>query len=285
MSDTLPVLFLGHGSPMSTITDSPERRAWQALGTALPRPRAILAVTAHWETRGKTHLTVGERPRTIHDFRGFPRELFDIRYAAPGSEWLAGRVAELLGEERVERDATWGFDHGAWGVLQPMFPAADIPLVAMSLDRSLSPEQHLALGERLAPLRDEGVLIVASGNIVHNLSLWRQAQGTVPEWADDFRNRINAAILADDRAALTRFAEDDRAAALAVNSGEHYEPLLYAVGARRPGDEAVIFSDTVDGALSMTSLAFGDPARIEGLRAALGSEAISRYPAPQEAIA
>jgi 4,5-DOPA dioxygenase extradiol len=285
MTDTLPVLFLGHGSPMSTITDSPERRGWQALGTALPRPRAILAITAHWETNGRTHLTAGESPRTIHDFRGFPQELFDLRYPAPGSDWLVDRVAALLGDERVKRDSTWGFDHGAWGVLQPMFPAADVPLVAMSLDRSLSPEQHLALGATLSPLRDEGVLIVASGNIVHNLALWREAQGTVPEWADDFRNRVNAAILTDDRAALTRFAPDDRAAQLAVNSGEHYAPLLYAVGARRPGEEAVIFSDTVDGALSMTSLAIGDPARIEGLRAALGDEAISRYAPQPEATA
>ena len=285
MTATLPVLFLGHGSPISTITDSPERRAWQALGAALPRPRAILAITAHWETDGRTHLTVGDSPRTIHDFRGFPQELFDLRYPAPGSAWLVDRVADLLGEDRVERDGSWGFDHGAWGVLQPMFPAADVPLVAMSLDRALSPEQHLALGATLSPLRDEGVLIVASGNIVHNLALWREAQGTVPDWADDFRHRVNAAILTDDRAALTRFAPDDRAAELAVNSGEHYAPLLYAVGARRPGEEAVIFSDTVDGALSMTSLAIGDPARIEGLRAALGDEAISRYAPQPEATA
>ena len=258
MAPPLPALFLGHGSPMTTITDGPERRSWQTLGQVLPRPKAILAITAHWETRGATHLTAGPAPRTIHDFRGFPQELFDLRYPAPGSAELVERVAALLGHDRVIRDDTWGFDHGAWGVVQPMYPAADIPMVAMSLDRALSPAQHLALGARLAPLRDEGVLIVASGNIVHNLSLWRQSVGTVPGWAARYRNRINHALLQDDRDALLDLDGED--AALAVNSAEHYLPLLYAVGAKLPGDEVTIFNDSVEGALSMTSALFGDPA-------------------------
>lgn len=257
MTTRLPVLFLGHGSPMTTISDGPERRSWEALGHSLPQPQAIVAVTAHWETRGATHLTAGDRPRTIHDFRGFPQELFDIRYPAPGSPELVERVAALLGHDRVIRDETWGFDHGAWGVVLPMYPQADIPLVAMSLDRALSPGQHLALGERLAPLRDEGVLIVGSGNIVHNLALWRQSIGTVPDWAARFRERINAALRADDRAALLDLGGED--AALAVNSAEHYLPLLYAAGARLAEDEVTIFNDTVEGALSMTSVLFGDP--------------------------
>ncbi len=243
---------------MTTISDVPERRAWQELGRRLPRPEAMLAITAHWETGGATHLTAGDAPRTIHDFRGFPQELFDIRYPAPGSPGLVERVAALLGHDRVIRDDGWGFDHGAWGVVQPMYPQADIPMVAMSLDRQLSPAQHLTLAERLAPLRDEGVLIVASGNVVHNLALWRQSQGTVPVWATAFQNRINAALLADDRAALLDLADED--ARRAVNSGEHYLPLLYAVGARLPDDDAAIFNDTVDGALSMTSVLFGDAA-------------------------
>jgi 4,5-DOPA dioxygenase extradiol len=138
----LPALFLGHGSPMTTITDGPERRTWQALGRALPRPPAMLAITAHWETRGRSHLTAGENPRTIHDFRGFPQELYEVRYPAPGAPWLVDRVASLIGEERIARDESWGLDHGAWGVLLPMFPAADVPVVAMSLDRALSAEQH-----------------------------------------------------------------------------------------------------------------------------------------------
>jgi len=264
MTTPLPVLFLGHGSPMTAITDSPERRAWQALGRVLPRPRAILAVTAHWETQGRTHVTAEAQPRTIHDFGGFPQALYDVRYPAPGSPELVARIVELLGADRVAPDTSWGFDHGAWGVVQPMFPAADIPMVAMSLDRSLSPAEHLAVGRKLASLRDEGVLIVASGNVIHNLALWRQAAGTQPDWAVEFHNRTNAAILAGDNAALTDFAPDDRNAARAINSGEHYLPLLYALGARREGDGAALFNDTLDGALSMTSLLVGDTSLLAG---------------------
>lgn len=250
---------------MTTISDVPERRVWQALGPALPHPRAILAISAHWETQGKTHVTVGERPRTIHDFSGFPPELYAVQYPAPGSLELVERVAELLGEKRVVRDTDWGFDHGAWGVLQPMFPAANIPLVAMSLDRTLDTQGHLKTGELLAPLRDEGVLIVASGNIVHNLSLWRQSAGTQPDWAVDFRARSNAAILSGNHAALTTLSPEDRHAQIAVNSAEHYLPLLYTVGARMPGDDVALFNDTLDGALSMTSVLVGDTALLDGI--------------------
>ena len=265
MIDRLPVLFLGHGSPMTAITDVPERRAWQALGKVLTRPTAILVISAHWETQGRTHVTADAQPRTIHDFSGFPAELYAIQYAAPGSAELVERIAALLGEDRLARDTSWGFDHGAWGVVEPMYPTADIPMVEMSLDRALSPAQHIALGERLAPLRDEGVLIVASGNIVHNLALWRQSQGTQPAWALDFRARTNAAILADDRTALTEFAADDVPAAKAINSAEHYLPLLYAIGARLPGDGVTLFNDSLDGALSMTSVLIGDTALASAL--------------------
>ena len=265
MTSPMPALFLGHGSPMTAITDGPERRAWQALGKALPRPKAILAVTAHWESRGASHVTVGAAPRTIHDFRGFPQALYDIRYPAPGSTELVNRVVDLLGADQVAQDTSWGFDHGAWGVVQPMFPAADIPMVAMSLDRGLSPAQHFALGRALTPLRDEGILLVGSGNVIHNLALWRQTMGTQPDWAIDFRARTNAAILAGDDAALIDLAPDDQAAALAVNSAEHYLPLLYVLGARRPGDGTALFSDTLDGALSMTSVLIGDPMLLDGI--------------------
>ena len=258
MTQRLPTLFLGHGSPMTVISDVPEFRAIAALGRRLPRPRAILVVSAHWETQGATHLTAGDHPRTIHDFRGFPQELYAIRYAAPGAPWLVERVAQLLGQDRVLADESWGFDHGAWGVVLPLFPDADVPLVEMSLDRSLTMAQHLALGAALAPLRDEGVLIVGSGNVVHNLALFRQSQGTRPAWAEQFQARINQAVLAGDTDALTRLDPDDDAAAKAVNSAEHYLPLLYTVGARLPGDEAAIFNDTLDGALTMTSVLIGD---------------------------
>lgn len=263
MTKRLPTLFLGHGSPMTVISDVPERAAWVALGKALPRPEAILAISAHWETQGASHVTADEHPRTIHDFRGFPEELFAIQYPAPGSADLVERIAALLGEERIKRDTSWGFDHGSWGVIQPMFPAADIPMVQLSLDRAASPQKHLASAPALAPLRDEGVPIVASGNVVHNLALWRQFAGSRPDWAVEFQERINQAVAAGDNAALTRFAPDDQAAQAAINSAEHYLPLLYAVGARLPGDEVSVFNDTIDGALSMTSYLIGDPALLK----------------------
>ncbi len=270
----LPALFLGHGSPMTMISDAPERRTMAALGDRLmreyPRPGAILCITAHWETTGTSHLTTGAAPRTIHDFRGFPPELYAVTYPAPGADWLVERVAELVGEGQVTGDADWGFDHGVYGVVLPLLGAPDhegthIPTVAMSLNRSLDPARHLALAAKLAPLRDEGVLIVASGNVVHNLSVYRQTMGTVPEWARNFQDRINAALLSGDTQALCDFAADDEAAHLAINSGEHYLPLLYAAGARLPGDGVGIFNDTIDGALSMTSALFGDAALVEGI--------------------
>ena len=253
----IPALFLGHGSPMTVITENPERRAFEALGKALPRPRAILCVTAHWQSHGRTHLTAGENPRTIHDFQGFPQALYEMQYPASGSPDLLDEVAALLGEDRIARDNSWGFDHGVWGVLLPLFPAADIPVVAMSLDRSLDAQGHLALGRQLAKLREQNVMIVGSGNVIHNLRLWRQYAGTQPDWAVEFRDRINAALVAGDEDALTDFASDDTAAAMAINSAEHYLPLLYIAGARLPGDDVTIFNDTIDGALSMTSVILG----------------------------
>lgn len=265
MTQVMPALFVGHGSPMTMITDNPERRFLEALGPLLPRPSAILAVTAHWETSGATHISDGDFPKTIHDFRGFPQELYNMAYPAPNAPALQARIEELATSLPIRRDAGWGFDHGVWGVLRPLYPEADIPTVAMSLDRSLGAEAHLDLARRLAPLRREGVMIVASGNVVHNLRLWRAEQGTRPEWATGFQKRVNAAVIANDLDALTRFAPDDEAAAKAINSAEHYLPLLYAVGARLEGDEAGVFNDTVDGALSMTSYLIGDPAPLRFL--------------------
>lgn len=244
---------------MNAISDVPERRLWQRLGQVLPRPKVILMVSAHWETRGAIHLTDGLAPRTIHDFGGFPDELFAVQYPAPGSPELAGKVADLLGEANVRRDDSWGFDHGSWGVVQPMYPAADIPMIQLSLNRLLTPDQHLAVAAKLAPLRDEGVLLISSGNVVHNLREYFRGQGTRPDWAVEFQQRITHAVEAENHTALTTFAADDRAAALAINSAEHYLPLLYTVGARLPGDGVGVFNDTIDGAMSMTSYLIGDP--------------------------
>ncbi|MDE2596847.1 MAG: 4,5-DOPA dioxygenase extradiol [Sphingomonadales bacterium] len=267
MTNRLPALFLGHGSPMTVITDNPSRASFVELGKRLPRPAAILTISAHYETQGATHVTAGDHPRTIHDFRGFPPELFAMQYPAPGSAGLVARIGEVIGANRIVASTDWGFDHGTWGVLQPMYPDADIPVVAMSLNRSLDGDGHLAIGKVLAPLRDEGVLIVGSGNVVHNLALWRQSQGTVPDWAADFTRRVNAAVSEGDSTALTRFAPDDSAAGMAINSAEHYLPLLYTVATRLPGDEVAVFNDTIDGALSMTSYLIGDAALADGLGA------------------
>lgn len=256
LATRMPVLFVGHGSPMTMITDGPDLHGMREAGARLPQPKAILCVSAHWQTQGQSHVTMGERPRTIHDFGGFPDELYQVQYPALGSDWLVERIEELAGSQ-IARDATWGFDHGVYGVVLPLLGRSDIPTVNFSLDRRLTPDQHLELAARLAPLRDEGVLILASGNVVHNLALWRAAMGTQPDWAVEFQSRINRAVVAGDLAALTRFAADDEAAAKAINSAEHYLPLLYAVGARLPGDEVAIFNDTVDGALSMTSYVIG----------------------------
>ena len=265
MTDRLPALFIGHGSPMTMITDNPERRGTIALGQRLPHPKAILCISAHWQTQGKVHVTAAAQPRTIHDFSGFPDELYQISYPAPSSPWLVDRVAELLGEERVVRDNDWGFDHGTYGVVMPLFDDATIPPVEMSLARSLTMAQHLELGVALAPLRDEGVLIIGSGNIVHNLAMWRQTMGTQPAWALEFQQRINAALVAQDLAALTSFADDDEAARLAINSAEHYLPMLYAAGARLPGDSVGVLNDSINGSLSMTSYVIGDAGLVRGI--------------------
>lgn len=254
----MPALFLGHGSPMNAISDVPERRMWQRLGQILPRPKAILVVSAHWETHGAIHLTNGPAPRTIHDFGGFPDELFAVQYPAPGAPELVARVAALLGESAVSRDDSWGFDHGSWGVVRPMYPDADVPMIQLSLNRSLTPKQHLGLAAKLAQLRDEGVLLIGSGNVVHNLREYGRTRGTQPDWAVEFQNRITRAVETEDHAGLTTFAPDDQAAALAINSAEHYLPLLYAVGARQPGDEVGVFNNSIDGAISMTSYLIGD---------------------------
>lgn len=265
MTQRMPALFLGHGSPMNAITDTPERRNWVALGQVLPRPKAILVVSAHWENQGTIHLTTGEFPRTIHDFSGFHPDLYKVLYPAPGAPDLIERVTQLLGEAQVHRDDSWGFDHGSWGVLYPMLPKADVPMIQLGLNRSLSPQQHLAMASALAPLREEGVLLVSSGNVVHNLPEYFKTMGTKPDWAVEFQDRITAAVQADNHAALTEFAPDDRAAALAINSGEHYLPLLYTVGARLPGDEVGVFNHAIDGAMSMTSYLIGDTGLLKTL--------------------
>lgn len=256
----MPVLFIGHGSPMNAIEDNAFSRSWAGLGRSLPRPSAILCISAHWETRG-VYVSATPTPETIHDFYGFPKALFDVRYPAPGSPELAQRIAALVKGVPVHKDPGRGLDHGAWSVLRVMFPAADIPVVQLSLDQRQLGRFHYALGRQLAPLRREGVLIVASGNIVHNLALFRFHQPEPFEWALRFRQHCNQLMQTGGHEALCDYLTLGPDAALAVPTPEHFFPLLYALGLQEPGDRLSLFNDEVGSAISMTSL------RLEGATA------------------
>jgi 4,5-DOPA dioxygenase extradiol len=234
----MPVLFVGHGSPMNAVDDNAWSRGFAALADGLPRPTAILAISAHWFVDG-TFATASEHPETIHDFGGFPAALYEIRYPAPGDVALARRVVTLLGASRASLSTAWGIDHGTWSVLLRLHPAADWPVVQLSIDRRLPPEAHLALGRALAPLRDQGVLILGSGNIVHNLghafSAWRRGETATPDWARAFDEDIADAIARHDPQRLAS-ALDGAPGRIAHPTPDHYLSLLYAAGAAAPGD-------------------------------------------------
>jgi 4,5-DOPA dioxygenase extradiol len=252
----MPVLFLGHGSPMNAIEDNAWRGEWQRLGATLPRPRAVLCVSAHWETRG-VGITASARPETIHDFYGFPRELFAVRYPAPGDPELAQDIARRVGDDAipVHLDPQRGLDHGAWSVLVAMYPDADVPVLQLSLDTRQPGEWHYVFARRLACLRDEGVLVLGSGNIVHNLPLLRRyGNAAPPDWAVRFRDRVRASIDTRDHAALCDWRGLDPDAALAVPTPEHYLPLLYALALQRDADVVETFNDDVFATIAMTSL-------------------------------
>ena len=262
----LPSLFVGHGNPMNALADNAITRAWSALGRALPRPAAVLCISAHWYLPG-TRVTAMETPRTIHDFGGFPPELHAVQYPAPGDPALAGRVHALLaapdpatGPIDVAADRAWGLDHGAWSVLVHLFPDADIPVVQLSLDETRSPGCFLALGRRLRPLRDDGVLLLGSGNLVHNLHAYAWGRHPVApfDWAVRFEEFARARIAADDPAPLADYAALGRDAALSIPTPEHYLPLLVALGARHPGEPATFPVEGIDGgSISMLAVQLG----------------------------
>jgi len=255
-TNRMPVLFIGHGSPMNAIEDNEFSRRWVEAAQSIPRPKAILCISAHWETRG-LGVTAMEKPKTIHDFGGFPAELFAMQYPAPGSPELAQRVGEVVKSAAVMPDQRWGLDHGAWSVLCRMYPDADIPVVQLSLDRNRQPAFHYGLGSELKTLRDEGVLIVGSGNIVHNLRLvaW---EGEPFDWAVEFDARVKQWILDEDNDPIIHYEAQGSQAALAVNSGEHYLPLLYVLGARKKGEPVSFFNEKIyAGSLSMRCLQVG----------------------------
>ncbi len=259
-SPRMPVLFVGHGSPMNAVEDNGWSRGFKALAPLLPRPRAILAVSAHWYVRG-TFLTSNLRPETIHDFGGFPPALYEVEYPAPGDEALAERVAHILGGYGAGLRSDWGLDHGTWSVLLHVFPRADIPVVQLSVDSGRRPQDHLRIGRALAPLREEGVLMMASGNIVHNLrhafSQWDASAPETPSWAEAFDGEVARALEQHDGDFLARALETD-AGRKAHPTPDHYLPLLYAEGAS-DGEGPVRFPITgFDmGSLSMRAVLFG----------------------------
>ena len=264
----LPALFLGHGSPMNAIEDTPYSRTWQAIGKQLRAEygrqiRAILAVSAHWVTDGVA-VTAMEQPRTLHDFGGFPQALFDVQYPAPGNPELAAEIQAMLPQYRIAADQAWGLDHGTWGVLKHLFPKADIPVVQLSLNARFNARQHFDLARALAPLREKGVLIVASGNIVHNLRAfdWRHAEQPKSgyEWAEQARVLVNRWLAEGDTAALTNDAAYPRFLHQAAPTPEHFWPLLYIAGVQSAEETPDFSSDEIVGkSLSMTNVAVGLP--------------------------
>ncbi|WHZ18115.1 MAG: hypothetical protein OJF55_000264 [Rhodanobacteraceae bacterium] len=256
----MPVLFVGHGSPMNAIEDNAWRREWQRLGETLPRPRAILCVSAHWETRGVA-ITASARPETIHDFYGFPPELFALQYPVPGDPNLAHDIARRTGDDAIPvyLDENRGIDHGAWSVLCAMYPDADVPVLQLSLDSRQPGAWHYAFARRLAFLRNEGVLVLGSGNIVHNLPLlgryWNAS--APPDWATRFRDRVNALVAQHDHATLCDWRSLGPDAALAIPTPEHYLPLLYVLALQRDDDAIETFNDDVFATLAMTSFLLG----------------------------
>lgn len=256
-AERMPALFVGHGSPMNAIEDNEFRRGWAEIASAIPRPKAILCVSAHWETRG-VGLTAAERPETIHDFYGFPDELYAVRYPAPGDPALARETADLIRSAAAGLDVERGLDHGAWSVLTAMYPEADVPVVQLSLDTEGPPAFHYGLGRELAPLRDRGVLVLGSGNMVHNLGRidFRRADGA--EWAVRFDATLKERIRTRDHDALVRYGELGPDARLAVPTPEHFLPLLYVLALQEPAETPTFFNEaTLMGSISMTSVAVG----------------------------
>lgn len=257
--ERMPALFIGHGSPMNAIEDTAYARAWKALGTTLPRPKAILVISAHWLTEGKTLVHTGQSPRTIHDFWGFPKTLYDVRYPAPGAPMVAMRVMNLIREAKVGSDTEWGLDHGAWSVLRHLYPEADIPTFQMSIDLSEHSSYHYALGRELSVLRDEGVLILGSGNIVHNLSEIDFSPTAQPfPWAVEFDEIAERLIAGKAFEALVEHDSFGPITSRAIPTPDHYWPLLYVLGAACPDDQ-ISFPVTgiQHGSISMRSVRVG----------------------------
>lgn len=259
-SEKMPVLFLGHGSPMNAIEENEFVRGFRAVGKEIQKPKAILCISAHWETKG-TFVTAMENPRTIHDFGGFPQALFDVEYPAPGSPEIAKETQKIITKTDVGLDEKWGLDHGAWSVIKHMYPNADIPVIQMSIDYSKPASYHFELAKELAALRNKGVLIVGSGNMVHNLRMvaWDKLQGEpyAYDWAEEANTKMKSYLLNGDFKSLVNYDKQGKAFELAIPTPEHYLPLIYTLGLKEDKDDISIFNDQpVGGSLTMTSVKF-----------------------------
>ena len=255
----MPAIFFGHGNPLNAIQQNQFTAAWANIGKSIPRPKAILCISAHWYLPG-TAVTAMSAPRTIHDFGGFPRELYEVQYPAPGSTALASRVRELLAPVNVELDQSWGIDHGAWSVLCHVFPDAGVPVVQLSIDETREPEFHYALGKALSPLRDEGVLVCGSGNLVHNLHTYAWGRHEVEpfDWAVRFETLARDLLLKENEQPLVNYEALGRDALLSAPTPDHYLPLVYVLGLRRPGEPVTFPVEGFDGgSISMLTVQFG----------------------------
>jgi 4,5-DOPA dioxygenase extradiol len=257
----MPVLFIGHGTPMNAVEENEFSNAWRKLGETIPRPETILCVSAHWETRG-TFVTAMQKPATIHDFGGFPGELYDVQYPAPGSPELAYYIKNAVAATEIGLDEKWGLDHGAWSVIRNIYPKADIPVIQMSIDYHKSPRDHYELAKELASLRTKRVLILGSGNIVHNLGLIAWDHADDPEYGFDWAKRadeiIKKLILDNNYKDLMNYSNLGREVQMAVPTPDHFIPLLYAIALKEDNDQVSFFNEkTVMGSLSMSSVKIG----------------------------
>jgi 4,5-DOPA dioxygenase extradiol len=250
----MPILFVGHGSPMNAIEENEFVKGWRQMGQSVPKPTAVLCISAHWETKG-TFVTAMEKPATIHDFGGFPQALYEVQYPAAGSPAIAQKTKETVHSASVELDQKWGLDHGCWSVVKHLYPKADIPVLQMSLDYSKPAQFHFDLGRELNSLREKGVLIIGSGNIVHNLSIidWKNPDSGY-DWAEIANAKIKKLVLEGDSKSLINYHKLGKEMELSVPSPEHYLPLLYILALKKEKEQIAIFNDkTVMGSISMSS--------------------------------
>ena len=259
-TEKMPVLFLGHGSPMNAIEENEFVANFRRLGNELVRPNAILCISAHWETNG-TYVTAMQNPPTIHDFGGFPQELFEVQYPAPGSPQLAKQTKAIITKTNVGLDDKWGLDHGAWSVIKHLYPHADIPVVQMSIDYTQPAKYHYELAKELNSLRTKGVLIVGSGNMVHNLRMvsWKRLNEVYAyDWTIEANEKMKDFIVSEDHKSLIDFKSQGKAFELAIPTPEHYMPLIYTLALKTKNEEITIFNDKpVGGSLTMTSVKIG----------------------------